>query len=504
MFKFFSDDLVALEVVKTALFRSHPVQNIQSDIIHVFISPSDHYLDQLKISIKNNKKILIFGSLTNDIASLLLLEINGCIFSGEGTPFVCIDETESFNKSNLYLNYNSDHSLTLRVPYDKRYFLRFDFSDEWNNQGYGAIDLNNDIWSIKQKVNCIGATSLVKVHNNDVVVTDFATITDFKNSSILYVNRDVSFVDGLDWVIIEDFLSKYRSADLPILPLMLELPYNKSMVVSSRLDCDQSVISSRPLSQLYRSYDINLSLAVTTGIGLDDEDISFLNEFILSGGCVLSHSVNHHVNWGASYSHALEEMENSKKWLISNISALSEIKYAVSPFHTNKTYSIEAFFDSGYKGFISGIIHNDPEFLIGVSGQVPFTMNNLISHSQQCMLHGDCYHRSNNSLDIYKETFNLYKKSGRIFAYLDHPFGSYQYGWLNESERLSVHKDLIEYINQDEGVSWMTSNEILDFVYDKSTVSISLDKNGSIILNRSSYSSNEKISIEYMGGLFVC
>lgn len=494
MFKFYSSSKIALEIVKTAIFRNYPFIKSGHKNILIFISPDNSFLDLIKESILNNKKIIILGSLSIEIASLLKLEIDSFTAYSYTKNMLCLDQEEEYNHSDYYVNYNNE----------KRFFTRFDFMDEWNNHGYGRISTQKDIWSVSQVIKNKGAKSLAQVYDENGFVSEFVTLTDFEKSSILYINREVGLVDGLDWNIVEDFLVKYRQDELPGVPLILDVPCGYKTVVSPRLDCDQSIINTKPLVELYKSYNIDLSLAIATGIDISKEEIIYLNDYYDNGGALLSHTVNHYFNWGDCYETVLDEANGSKIWLERNVKNLIELKYAVCPFHTNKPYSIEALADAGYKGFISGIIHNDPEYLLGVSGQVPFTRKDIVSHSQQCMLHGDCFHRYNNTIKAYKESFESHYKAKKMFGYLDHPFGDYDYGWQSEAERLEAHKEFIEYINTFNDVKWMTSTEILDFVVDKSSLKIEINSNDELICQRVQFNSNEKIKVLYKDKEYIC
>ena len=490
------------QIIYTAFKRSfNDINKLSQNNIFVFLS--DESLDSLKKQIEQKSKIIVFGKLNQDIAQLLGLEVFDQFPQNTKKSIVCLDQNMGDNSSIYHIKY-TDHECCANVGYDKRYFTRFDFMDEWNNIGYGRIGIEDDIWSVRQIVKNNGAQSLAKIYDDESCVSEFATISDFENSSVLYINRDVGTIDGLDWTIVEHFISRYRMDELPCAPLILDIPFGYEAIATPRLDCDQSVIDTKPLVDLYKSYGINLSLAIATGINISEEEIQYLNQFYANGGALLSHSVNHFFNWGDCYDIAYDEAKKSKEWLEKNIVDLEKLEYAVSPFHTNKPYSAKALQEAGYKGFISGIIHNDPEYLLGVSGEVPFSEGNIVSHSQQCMLHGDCYHRNSNSLDIYKQSFNAHYKAKKMFGYLDHPFGDYDYGWHSEEERLDVHKEFIEYINSFDGIKWMTSTEVLQFVYDKSQLEIAINTNDTIEIKRKSSESPYKIAVEYKGQVYVC
>lgn len=495
MFSFHGSNKIALEIVKTAILRSHPVFSSDDPEIFIFISPDEHEDKHIQKLLGENKKVIVFGKISDALAAILGLEIDYSKIIEQKKAIVCLDQQQSHNTSEYYLGYQ-DHQLTANVPYEKRYFARFDFMDEWNNHGYGRIGVDGDIWSINQCMKTTTAVSLADAYDELGYVSVMVCVRDFDIASVLHINREVGFVDGLDWTIIENFITRYRHDVLPSAPLMHDMPYGIQAVASPRLDCDQSVISTKPLVDLYKSNSITLSLAISTGIGLCEEEISYLNGYYSNDGALLSHTVNHFFDWGDCYSTVFNEAKGSKEWLESNVTNLESLHYAISPFHTNKPYSIEALADAGYRGFISGIIHNDPEYLMAVSGQVPFTTKNIVSHSQQCMLHGDCFHRSGNSIAQYTEAFDLYHKAGKMFGYLDHPFGSYDYGWESEEERLHAHQELIDHINLHSDVIWMTSTEVLDFAYAKSQIRIEMDAEGKLNIHKQS-PSKYTMAIEY-------
>src|SRR5579863_4806432 len=103
---------------------------------------------------------------------------------------------------------------------------------------------------------------------------------------------------------------------------------------------------------------------------------------------------------------AEREARDSKTWLEKHISGLN-VRYAVSPFHQNPSYVPAALSRAGYDGFIGGIIANDPEYVMARSGVPPFSPPAIVSHTQGCMLHGDCLQGSGDPLRIFKEAFAL-------------------------------------------------------------------------------------------------
>lgn len=502
MINIISSNKLAFSIIEKAILRSHGNSRFNEEIkIYCFISPNEKDEVLIQDIIRNQKsKVLIFGKISNNLASSIGLVLNNNAFNLDEISF---SHEKKEDKSNLLVKYN-EHILNKSNALKDRYFYRFDFTDEWNNLGYGSISTDDSIWSVCNSLDITDAQALSCIFDNEEKISIFSSLKDFDNSSVLYINREVGTIDGLDWSVVEEFLTFYRNEELPSLPLILDIPEGCAGVASSRLDCDQSIINSKSIVELYRNYNINISLAISTGININQKDIDFLNDFFDNDGAVLSHTINHHYYWGENYNIAYDETSGSKKWIEENVENLDDLKYAVSPFHSNKPYSVQALNDANYKGFISGIIHNDPEFLIATSGEVPFVNGKIVTHSQQCMLHGDSYHRTNNSLKIYKQSFENYYNTNKLFGYLDHPFGDYTYGWNDEEERLSVHEEFINYINSFENIKWMTCTEILDFIIDKSNIDIHIDVNNSLTLVRKSFNSKEKIKVIYMNKEYIC
>jgi hypothetical protein len=502
LIKLTSQNKISYSIVEKAILRSHGNFTFEDDLnIYCFISPDEK--DEIKIRNiieAQNSKILILGKISNSLANLIGLEITNKKIILDKKTF---DHEKKEDFSNLLVKY-TDHELNKNNFLLNRYFYRFDFTNEWNNLGYGAITTDDSIWSISDSLRVLDAEPLSYIFDKDEEVSIFSSVKSFENSSVLYINREVGTIDGLDWCVVEEFLSNYKQDTLPSLPIVNDIPSEYISVVSSRLDCDQSIINSKPLVELYKKYDANISLAISTGIKIEQDAIDFLNDFYKNGGGVLSHTINHHYYWGENYNIAYTEANNSKKWLEENVINLDNLKYAVSPFHSNKPYSVQALADAEYEGFISGIIHNDPEYLVSTSGEVPFVNKKIVTHSQQCMLHGDSYHRTENSIEIYKQSFENHYNSNKMFGYLDHPFADYSYGWNDEEERLSVHEKFIKYINEFKNVKWMTCKEILDFVVDKSNIEINIDKNDNLTLKRNSFNSKEKIKVIYKNKEYIC
>ncbi|MGB7088366.1 MAG: hypothetical protein WBD47_22615, partial [Phormidesmis sp.] len=329
-------------------------------------------------------------------------------------------------------------------------------------------------WSLCQQAKATQAKPIAQVvDRNGEGVSTYAAIAETPDSSLLWFNRAVGPIDSLEWRIIETFCSEHRADSLGCIPYLSEIPVGYEGTVTMRLDCDQAIATARPLFELYQDLRVPLSLAIVTGLPPQAEDMAFLREVLACGGAVVSHSCTHPPNWGEDYSAAKQEAQQSKAWLEGNLPEAGPIHYAVSPFHQNPAYAVNALADAGYLGFVGGVIHNDPEYLFGRSGQVPLCDRPLISHSQQCMLHGDCYHRYGDSVAPYQESFAHHLKSGCLFGYLDHPFSSgYQYGWHSESERISAHAELITSIQSHENIWFPNLVQCLEFARKRSLLQV--------------------------------
>lgn len=473
-------------LLKAAFYRSfsarqmidkHDNDNHELPPILAYINPSDSHFNTIKGELNHGRKIIIFGHIGDNIADLAGIRRVGP-FTIQPESFNWVDHS-SFIATNHYIQYH-ENSLVADINYfRRRFFCRFDAEDEWNNHGYGKIAMPEGIWSISQIVDNVSAEPVAWVKATNHTISLYASIMDYPDASIMWLNREVGPVDSLEWCLIENFLAHYRSDALVCLPVLSEIPFGYDGAVTMHVDCDEAISSAEPLHRLYQRYGIPISLAVKTGQDVSSDDIDFMKSVLARGGAVASHSVNHLPNWGGDYATALNEARDSKEWLETQVTDGKPIKYAVSPFYQNPPYAVNAMADAGYTGFISGIIFNDPEYLMGRAGIVPFTRRPIISHSQQCMLHGDCFHRYGNNIDPYIESFDNHLAAKTIFGYLDHPFSPrYWYGWTNEEERLEAHERFIIHMKRAGHIWFCNLDECLGFIDRRNQVKIWLDDSG--------------------------
>lgn len=326
----------------------------------------------------------------------------------------------------------------------ERPFERFDFTDEWNNLGFGAIRTDGSCWSLAQPLSA-GRDELAAVEIDGHRCGSYAALANVGVASVLWFNRAVGPCDSYEWRIVENFLSGYRAGLQPCHPVLREIPWGYDAAVTSRLDCDEDVESARPLWDAYRELGVPFTLAVHTANLCDTKHHGILRELLAEGGAVLSHTATHAPNWGGSYEAALEEGCRSAAALRKVTG--HPVRYAVSPFHQSPPYALRALADTGYSGCIGGIIRNDPEFLLARGGTLAELPAGFIGHSQQCMLHGDCLLAEGDPLAIFKQAFDTAFQTATLFGYLDHPFSErYAYGWSDEGTRIAVHRELVRYI----------------------------------------------------------
>jgi hypothetical protein len=488
-----SDDTYARAIVTAAMERSFTATQIENaDYEHfcgrpqaaVLISPTDAELPILTHILQFYGKALILGRTGRAIAERLGIRILEDAEPDPAWAKVSIDPTEPFNVSSVIIRYVQEHPLGRAAVVGARPLVRYDFADEWNNLGYGSIPCDGSSWSIACAADCREAVSIGSIESaQGLALSAYSAVKDSDWGAALWINRVVGPVDSVEWSMVEEFWGNYRSEELPCYPYLNEIPLGYQGAVTMRLDCDQGVQSARPLFDLYSSMGIPFSVALLTGLHLGDADLQLLREIVGLGGSILSHSAHHYPNWGDSYEAALQEAVESRAWLQRNVPGDESGLYAVSPFHQNPPYAVNALADGGYQGFVGGTIHNDPEFLLGRAGRVPFVKKSMVSHSQQCMLHGDCYHRYGRSIQPYKESLSLHLRAGAIFGYLDHPFGpEYTYGWDSEAERLEAHEQFLEHIRAVDGLWWCSLAEALDFLVQRDSARLWLADSGEVML----------------------
>ena len=436
----------------------------------VLVNPSQDTHGKALTALKDFRgRILLFGGL-----SPAWLEVCDLRKSSESLPATFFEgpSAPAFGSAQSRANIRySDHPLVAGLPLKERPCCRFDFTNEWNNLGFGRI-LSEGPWGLSGSYRS-NSTEKELAH---VEASAYVTLQENAEQSILWWNREVGPIDSYEWSVIEYFLNEYR-ADLPgRLPLFTEIPWGMKSAVTLRLDCDEDIVSSKPLFELYEREGVPLSLAIHTSV-MKESDIPFLRQILASGGSILSHSHTHPENWGRDLAGAHLEAETSKRLLEKALAR--SIRTAVSPFHKNKDFSFHALRQTGYEAVVSGIISNDPEYLLARAGFAPFAPG-ILTHSQQCMLHGDCVLMgSADPMKVYKQAYQIAAATETLFGYLDHPFSErYQYGWKTEEQRVAMHSDFLRFMKA-QGASFLSEEQALGFLIHKTGSSIWLDERGS-------------------------
>lgn len=351
-----------------------------------------------------------------------------------------------------------------------REFERYDFTDEWNNLGYGRITQDDSSYSISDYD--LKAENFSEVWGSVVgesFICPYIGIVTTNESAKFIVNRGIGLTDGVEKYLEELFLYDYKWDVYGSIPVLSEIPYGYNSAVTMRIDCDETILSGRYLADLYKEHQVPFSMAITTKNFDNDRCEEFLVRVVSDGGSVLSHSHTHAPNWGGSREKAVWEATTARDKLKEILPADYNFDFVVSPFHQNPQYAVEGLRDAGIKGFVGGIIKNDPEYLVSRASWA-FNVPGIMTHSQQCMLHGDCYHAT--GLSVYKESFDNHYKTNTFFGYLDHPFSNYQYGWYSEEERLKVHDEFLTFLKSYNDVWFANLVDAMSFLWVKVSTKI--------------------------------
>lgn len=483
------DSNYAGELVTAALTRSIPTNLVQSisvsqlhkaavrgDSEHIWVLVNP--LPQWSMSIEklltiSDSKVLLLGSLPENLWPFLGL-------TQTGTP-ADLAESSKAPSAEIYSEACSKARVEYRKaiagyssPLQTRYFSRYDFMEEWNNLGYGAITIDDSPWSLATCLQAPEDSVVAEVLTGDTLRATYAALWEFQGS-VLWFNRAAGPIDSQEWRLVEIYLAHYLYESLPCAPVVSEIPAGYDAAVTMRLDCDEDVESARQLWQLYCEEGIPLSLALHATVLKDSKHHKLPVEVLASGGALLSHTQTHAPNWGGSYQAALHEGCESMSVIESTIG--HKVRFAVSPFHHTPLYARQALADAGYEGCVGGIICNDPDFMTARTGLPEGQGPGFVGFPQQCMLHGDCLLEGGDPLKVYKDAFVVAKSGGHFFGYLDHPFSDrYAYGWKSELQRLEAHKEYIDFIRQEGGrVLFANLEDAFDFLAAKCAVWVSVN-----------------------------
>lgn len=460
--------------VQPALAHGHPGG------LWVFIDPREAWAGSISGLLSQRHKLLLLGALPPALAGHLGAQVSplgeGLVEAARCAP------APTYGTSDSLARIRYEPSIARRIagrpaPMADRALRRYDFTDEWNNLGYGAVTTDGSPWSLTQQVQLPAGRVLARLVAGDTDAGAYAGLWDDGPASLLWFNRSVGPIDSQEWRLVEDFLSCHRPDALPCQPVLAEVPAGFDAAVTMRLDCDEDVESARALWLLYQAEQVPFSLALHAKVLADPRHHTLPREVLAAGGAILSHTATHAPDWGGSYEAAYTEGSVSAQTILETIG--HRVRHAVSPFHQTPVYARHGLADAGYRGCIGGIIRNDPDFLMARAGVPPHGGEGFIGHSQQCMLHGDCMLADGDPLRIFRQAFDEAAAAGAFFGYLDHPFSErYQYGWLTEEQRVNAHRDFIGHMKRAGRVLFAHEDDAMDFLFARAHTRVTPDAAG--------------------------
>ena len=469
-----STSMDSIETVRLAL------NGANDDRIWVFVAPREEWSPLLTGLMARRHKILLLGALPPGLASRLNATVASLAPELDSAAQCPPAPTFGTSDSPARVRYQPGTATRIAgraAPMSERALRRYDFTDEWNNLGYGAITTDGTPWSLAQAVQVPAESLLAELTVADTGRGAYAALWDRGLSSVLWFNRCAGPMDSQEWRLVEDFLSCHRAAELPCQPVLAEVPAGFDAAVTMRLDCDEDVESARALWEAYVAEQVPFSLALHAKVLADARHHQLPREVLAAGGAILSHTATHAADWGGSYEAAFEEGKTSAETIRASIG--HSVRYAVSPFHQTPVYARHGLADAGYRGCIGGIIRNDFDFLMARSGLPPHSGSGFIGHSQQCMLHGDCMLAEGDPLRIFRQAFDEAVAAGAFFGYLDHPFSDrYQYGWQTEAQRVGAHQAFIAHMKRVGKVLFAHEDDALDFLFARAHTRVERDGAG--------------------------
>jgi hypothetical protein len=505
---------LAAELVLAALRRSvsgqqarllapAAISTAEVDVI-VAIDPSETIADCLTAwAERGGRKLVLFGGLPERLAERYGIQTVSWPDNLASLARSVPAPTYGFAESQACVRYRESAARFSAAGW-QRALERFDFTDEWNNLGYGAIRGDGSIWALSAPLRAPRESELAGIEVAGMAVGSYSGLFDGAASSMLWFNRSVGPIDSFEWRLVEKFLSSWRAGELACQPVLLEVPWGHDAAVTMRLDCDEDVESARALWEAYGDMGVPFSLAVHTANLTDKRNHRLLREVVGTGGSVFSHTATHAPNWGGSYETAFEEATESARWLREVIGR--PVDYAVAPFHQSPAYALAALADVGYRGCVGGIIRNDPEFLLARGGVLAGLPEGFIGHSQQCMLHGDCLLATGDPLAVYKNACDRAIETRTLFGYLDHPFSTrYQYGWMDEATRLAAHRQLVVHMRSRAAAPlFLSEAQAMDFLAAKAEWQVTeTDDEFTLAAPTAAGSSVHRPTVEYGGREFA-
>jgi len=415
--------------------------------IHIFLesiskNANNDFQELIKLG---GNKIILNGKLNDAIKEVLNIKTLMSNFDYE-KPIPANSFKPSTSRAKINFNQNLNYLIPFLKEIKERPLWRYDFDLEWNNNSFGNISNENIMLNLSHNCFLIEGINVAYIENSNNQNLNIPLISEFEinGNIIIWINRNLSLVDLPEWKIIEEFISNGYFEKYPCVPYLSEYSSSENGLITMRLDCDEDIESARKIFEIYRYHDLPISLAITTNQIKDSKFISSLPKEVNDyGGTILNHSHSHPINWGGSKDKIKEEIITSNNLIKKSFGISAE--YAVSPFHHLTWNALEVLNELEFKGVIAGISSSHHEFLIMKGGSIHENLDILL-HSQQCMIHGDCITKTR-KVDSYLNTFSLYSNLGFSTGYLDHPISErYDYGWVNIERQVKTHQKIIEYL----------------------------------------------------------
>lgn len=438
--------------------------------IHIFTecNSKNSYTNIKKILSGEKNKIILNGKLNESLKSLL--EINN-LYSDFLHEELIPANSYKPSFSIFKLNYQN------KCPYLKgflkcitqRPIWRYDFDLEWNNHCYGNILEKHEMLDLSHYCSFNEKKYIAYIENKNSEKVPLIAEFHLNNNLILWINRNLSVIDLPEWKIIEDFISSGYFSDFRCVPFLSEFSKNENGLITMRLDCDEDIESAKEVFEIYKDNNLPISLAITTNQMQNNEINYELPKNVIDyGGTILNHSHTHPTNWGNTKEEIIKEIKTSQKIIEKSFGIKNE--FAVSPFHHLTWDALEILEEMKFKGVVAGISSSHHEFLTARGGLIDKEFN-ILFHSQQCMLHGDCL-SPQRKIDDYLYAFSLYSKLGFSIGFLDHPISQrYDYGWGSKDRQVNSHKKIIEFLLK-EKIKFVSQEEMFNRLKSKDMLEI--------------------------------
>ncbi|MAN34781.1 MAG: hypothetical protein CMF89_00030 [Candidatus Marinimicrobia bacterium] len=470
--------------------------------VHIFLesfSKNANIDFQELIKLRGNK-IILNGKLNDQIKEMLSIKILNSNFDYE-KPIPANSLKPSISSSKITFNQNLNYLKPFLKEIKERPLWRYDFDVEWNNNFCGNISNENKILNLSHNCLLIKGKNVAFIKNSKNQYIPLISEFEINGNIIIWINRNLSLVDLPEWKIIEEFISNGYFKKYPCIPYLSEYSSSENGLITMRLDCDEDIESARKIFEIYKYHNLPISLAITTNQIKENQFISSLPKEVNDyGGTILNHSHSHPINWGGSKDKIKEEIITSNNLIKKSFGITTE--YAVSPFHHLTWEALEVLSELDFKGVIAGISSSHHEFLIIKGGLINEKLD-ILMHSQQCMIHGDCLTKTR-KIDSYLNTFSLYSNLGFSTGYLDHPISErYDYGWINFERQVKTHQQIIEYL-LNKKIKFIGQKELFQRFAAKEKIKIKIINQNDFYSLEIKNENNICLSIKFGGKRFNC